>query len=75
MSWEFVFALMKHFYHFSHEELCNLTVYQINMYMSNMGDVHMFMQGEKKKEDREKIQKRDLIILIKQMGHKCPSGM
>lgn len=75
MSWEFTFALMKHFYGFSHEEICNLTICQFNMYMGNMADVHNFLQGEKKKDQREKVQRSELIEMIVQMGHRIPATL
>lgn len=74
MTWGFLFALLKRFYSFTHKEILNLTQDQIYCYVQQIPEV-MYHLGEAEKKEEKKIQREDVVILIKQLGHKIPEEM
>lgn len=72
MSWEFAFALLKRYYNFSHNEILSLTQDQFFCYIEQIQEVSVFL-GESEKQKEKVYQLEDIIILIKELGHKIPS--
>lgn len=69
-----MFALLKKFYSFSHKEILGLTQDQIYYYMEQIPEVMIWL-GEAERKEEKKLQKEDIIKMIKDLGHKLPKDM
>ena len=69
-----MFALLKKFYSFSHKEILGLTQDQIYYYMEQIPEVMIWL-GEAERKEEKKLQKEDIIKMIKDLGHKLPKDI
>lgn len=74
MSWGFLFAILKRFYSFSHNEILELTQDQVYCYVKQLPEV-MYYLGEAERKEEKMLQKEDIIIIIKQMGFRLPEDI
>ena len=74
MTLGFMFALLKKFYSFSHKEILGLTQDQIYYYMEQIPEVMIWL-GEAERKEEKKLQKEDIIKMIKDLGHKLPKDI